>query len=1283
MELKHALKTKLSNMKVHQNRTKYLLSLSKTITTCFHCDHPLQKFVFKKKDGFILFKSSPGFPKVQIPPAQVKEVFAKISQEDASLMGVVRPENMIITSLIVPPPVLRPQVMMENGSRAEEPLTFKLSDIIRANNAFASDPSEKNFLALQYFVASFIDSDTACPNAIKLAVRKNSQGLVQKIGTKNGFVRGLIMGSRCDFSARTVVESDPNLKVNQVGVPQQILFSMFFTETATKYNIEWLQTLVDRGPSHPQGARHIFKFPVFQEVDLKRCPKGRPERRVQLGDRVERYYQNGDYCHVNRQPTLHGPGIQGHEIVAHNDKVVRINTAVCTAFNADFDGDEVNLHFPQSIEAHAEVRDLMNTTQHVINITNNNPIIYPIQDTILGAHMLINDNNLSVEHVSDMCMASDVWPKSPITTGKQLFSLLLPPNLSGTFGNLIVQNGNILEGVINKSNLSAGHGSLVHRICLIHGPEKALTFIYQAQKLAAAYLRCKAFSIGPEAIDLPSSIRENVNEVYSLVKQDIDDMLTSCHQGTLPQLPGIDKAGSLELLSTKALNRCINAVASKVQNIIPETNTILSVVKAKSKGSEVNLIQSGCALFQQNIRGHRPSQGWQGRVLTHHPKFSNDPQHRGMVVNSFSSGLTGPEYFMAGFGGRGGLIDTACNTAQTGYAQRRLTKGLEGVNISSDLTVRNDHGNVIMFNYGGNSFHPAKESKQSLWVVKDSIHSAGNRLENIPVFTEGACADIDTEDFITNVVQQKDEPYFLGKGRTWFMSKAWPVSDIVLSAVNIPWMLDSGIISRHGPQDTFESNNQRRKQFVLKSRQYVPSLMGLASPVFELLILQNTNWVIMQHYNLEQFWTEIWEQFKLALAVPGSTCGLWAALALGEPSTQLTLNTFHSSGLASGQNSGISRFNEIINCGKSINCPLTHVFLDGTVPSFQMRSILPYTSLHTIGVSEKFLGLPEVDLQWIEMWKLINEPFASDSVTFCVRVKIATRSLKPHFDSVDNMVPILKESTGAQILAIDEHPSERGNAVLVVIPKAGTVTDWISFSKFEHTLMETCISGVKGVGSVIAEKIPKPIFDHDAGFHTAEETMLIAEGSNIVDILSMQGVDRTRTFTNDVHEVAKVLGIEAARTAIEREIMEVLESHQLFVNPKHIRLVPSMMCHTGNLVPLTRFGINRGENSTLLKASFEESVEMVSEAACHGVANDVKCIADCIYFGKLCPVGTGITKIDVNSEQLLNYFDNEEHQSTDIPSPMYQEPEDEFVFKPPEISNVIPPEVLKYLQGTA
>jgi len=1274
------MKTRLLNTKVKQDRTKYLTKLCRIISTCVHCDESINKFVFKKKDGFVLFKSTPGGSKTLITPSQVKDVFSKITSEDAEIMGLHKPENMILSVLIVPPPMLRPQVMMENGSRAEEPLTFKLSDIIRANNAFASDPSEKNYVALQYFVASFIDSETVCPSAIKLAVRKNTQGLVQKIGSKGGIVRSFIMGSRSDFSARTVVESDPNLKVNQVGVPQQILFSMFVTETATKYNIEWLQVMVDRGPSHPLGARHIFKFPVFQEVDLKRCGEGRPERRVQIGDRVERYYRNGEYCHVNRQPTLHGPGIQGHEIVAHNDKVVRINTAVCTAFNADFDGDEINLHFPQCIEAQAEVRDLMNTTQHIINITNSNPIIYPIQDTILGAHLLINDNNLTMEMVSDISMACDVWAHKETTTGKQLFSRILPEHMCGTFGNLVVEDGIVVSGVVNKSNLSAGHGSLVQRICLCHGPEKSLEFIYNVQRMAASYLRCKAFSIGPEAIDLPPSIRTSVNEVYGLVKQDIDDMLDSCHKGTLPQLPGMNKAESLELLSTKALNRCINAVSAKVQDIIPQTNSILSVVKAKSKGSEVNLIQSGCALFQQNIRGHRPSQGWQGRVLTHHPKFSNDPQHRGMVTNSFSSGLTGPEFLMAGFGGRGGLIDTACNTAQTGYAQRRITKGMEGVNIACDLTIRNDHGSVIMFNYGGNSFHPNKESKQQLWIVSKDAGVVGGVLGNTDAFLRGLGSQDETVEFIMNITSPKDEAFLLGKGRRWFMRHMWPKSDIVISAVNIPWILESGAINREENPDTmFETNNNLRKQFIHTTRGYVPSLMGIPTPVFELLILQNTHWNYIKHYRIGAFWAELWDMFKLAIAVPGSTCGLWAALALGEPSTQLTLNTFHSSGLASGQNSGISRFNEIINCGKAITCPLTHVFLNKGVSSIQLRSKLPYTTLNNIAVSEKFIGLPEMDRGWIEMWKLLNaDAEVPTMVLFCVRVKIEYAKLKQYFDSVERLIPLLSEVTGARFMGIDDHPHERGYSILVVIPKENTVVDSGTFSKFEHLLMDTCICGVSGMGSVIAEKIPKPMFDEQRGFYSEEETMLIAEGTNIIDVMGIKGVDSTRTYTNDVHEVARVLGIEAAKTAIEREIMEILESHQLFVNPKHIALVPSMMCHLGNLVPLTRFGINRGENSTLLKASFEESVEMVSEAACHGVKNNIKCIADSIYFGKLCPVGTGITNIELNTDKIISLFDNAETRA-DTPKPIIKETP--ALYETPVVSSEIPDEILKYLQG--
>ncbi len=1330
------LLNKLKCIKIRQDKIKYLIALCKTVHACTHCKSPVRKFMFGKKNVFMLHMSN---PKQFVNAQDVFDVFKKVSDADAQAMGITRPENMIITSLIVPPPVLRPQVLKENGTRSEEPLTFKLSDVIKANNAVNADPTEKNVVSLQYYVASFIDSNTVCPASIKKAVRKNTRGMTQAIGGKEGIVRMLIMGSRADFSARSVVESDPNLKINQVGVPQQILFAQFFTETATVHNIEWLQTMVDRGHTHPLGARHIFKFPIFQEIDLKTCPTTSPERQLAIGDKVERYYRTGDWVHLNRQPTLHGPSIQGMQIVAREGKTICINSAVCTSMNADFDGDELNLHFPQTHEAAVEVMCLMNTNKHVINITNSNPIIYPIQDTILGMHLLIKDPDINHTFVSDILMACDAMPSEaqlhnqfnrfthPSVPGKDLFSLILPEEFGGVFGDkddddvLVIADGRVQNSdssniLINKSVLASGHGSIIHRINECKGSHVALEFMFKAQKMAAAYLLCKSFSIGPEAIDLPRSIRDHVNSTIQMAKEDIDEMLAACHAGTLPRLPGMDKTESLEVLSARLLNnKCINAVSAKVAGLVPEDNKILTMVKAKSKGSATNMTQSGYALFQQNFNGKRPVQGWKGRVLTSFPKFSNHPQHLGMVANSFSSGLTGPEFTMTGFGGRGGLIDTACNTAITGYAQRRLTKGLEGVVMQGDLTLRNHHGHVILFNYGGNSFHPAKETRQKMWIAKKSLaqletETNGCVAAAIRRGMQNVAPDIDNlnYEFIMDVDSEEGEWESLGKGRVWYGKHVQPIHDYVFSAINIPWLLECGGVKKAHPQNdvenSFEEHNFRRKQFCVRARQLVPCLeidentdlkVNPMSPcsVFDLLLLQNTTWmqsgaaILKKFGSVCAFWDEVWETFKTALCAPGEPCGFWAALAIGEPSTQFTLNTFHSSGLASGQNLGLVRVNEIINCGKQIGCPLVKVYMDGTVPKHVLRARLSHTTLSSLATSEKFIGMPPMDTDWVHMWSCVNEDTWFQENTdfqFVVRVKIPIKELKCKFNIVDDVVSILASSSAsAHFVAIDEHPVELGYAVILCIET--DVRDWVSFLKFENTLMSMSIAGIKGVGNAVVEKIPCTRFDAELGVVHEEESILVAKGSNIMDIMCQRGVDARRTYTNDINAIFETLGIEAARAAIEKEIIDVLDNHEMFVNEKHIHIVSGVVCFGGeSLVSFTRFGINRGANSTAMKASFEESVEMFSEASAHNVCNKIKCVPDHIFFGMLCKLGTGVTQVDVDASAILKYCSNHENQMPQILEEMSSgNAFDEFAMEADYAEDTpgpyIPQDVLDYL----
>jgi len=1306
---------RLKAVRVLQNRTKLALQMCRSARTCPHCEAPLPRFSMKKRDGLRLSRlGSAGF----VAPGDVLSLFLRVSQPHCEALGVVRPERMVLSALLVPPPCLRPQMEKDNGARAEEALTFKLGDIIKANAAVYREPSERNHSALQYYVAAFMESEAPCPKNVNVTMRRSTPGVLDRVSGKGGFVRGNIGGSRVDFSARSVAESDPNLAVNEVGVPQRILFTQFFTEVATPISIEWLQKMVDRGPDHPLGARHIHKFPTFFEVDLKNCPSESPFRRVQLGDRVERYYRPGDYVHVNRQPTLHKPSIQGQRVQAHGDSVFKVNTAVCTAYNLDFDGDEINLHFPQCHEAMAEVRDLLGTACQMVSTTNSRPIIMPIQDTVLGFHLLVGNPKIRDGPAASMMMTAGVdfahtcelrfeipggskqlpleleplchslkWEEGGVLAltlkdeqdvgtvrvavlrafpgaervwrGADLLASLLPQGMTGRFGDLNVRQGpngvRTIEGVADKGSLS-GSGGLLHRIVSVQGPQRGMQFIWEVQRMAASYLTHHAFSIGPQSIDVPRSIQSDVDNIIAMAAADVDDLLSDCHAGRMPKLPGHGVAESFEALSVRILNNCINAVTTSAREKVPDDNALRTVVKAKSRASEVNLVQSCAALFQQNIKNGRAPLAWEGRAMTCFPRFSNDPRARGMISHSFSAGLTGPEFVMASMAGRVGLVDTAVNTGFTGYAQRRLTKGMENVSVRSDMTVRNEHGSVIMFNYGGNSFDPSSESRQPIWCANLPLEAAAKRTADPAAFEQAALSTPNQWSFPLALQSPSHEATELGAARAWLCNASSGVrpSEYFVSAVNIPWILESGTIPKG--DSPFHVHAQRRAAFVLRCREFVPdlttkdaSLGGAGATTFELLILQNTLWPNVRGVCPDALWEAAWDAFKCALVTPGATVGLWSAFALGEPSTQLTLNTFHSSGLSTGQNYGISRFNEIINCNKTIGCPTTFVYLEPGANAADVSRKMTRVTLGDVAVSvSQCAGPPQQDHGWIDAWLIVHDGEGANhfpdvqsaeglSHRLALRITFKASSLKDAFPQ-EGLAVISRIAPGMGVMTVDAHPDEPDTAVALVWLPQGADLD--AALRAEQDLLRSPLAGITGIGSVLPQKMPRKGACPRSGATNEEEVVLVAEGTNILDVMALPGVDATRTFTNDIKTIAAVLGIEAARAAIEREVSEVLSQNNIFVNPKHVALVPAMICHSGSLVPLSRFGINRGANTTLLKASFEESSEMFSEAAFHGVENGLLGIADANFFGRRVPVGTGATEVDLDYELMEEWCEN-------------------------------------------
>ncbi|RKP22725.1 hypothetical protein SYNPS1DRAFT_19660, partial [Syncephalis pseudoplumigaleata] len=329
-------------------------------------------------------------------PLKVLRLFESITTEDCELLGLDpahgRPELYIWTALPVPPVCIRPSVSQDDGS-TEDDLTVKLTEII-FTNALIKAGLEKggsvvNLMEqwefLQLSAAMYINSEL--PGVQNLVNGKPIRGFCQRLKGKQGRFRGNLSGKRVDFSGRTVISPDPNLRIDQIAVPEHVAKILTFPERVNEHNIEKMRRLILNGTEKHPGANYIQlqnglkRFLKF--TDLKKAAND-----LRIGDIVERHLNDGDAVLFNRQPSLHKLSIMSHFAKIRPWRTFRFNECVCNPYNADFDGDEMNLHVPQTEEARAEAIELMGVKNNLVTPRNGEPIIAAIQDFITASFLI-------------------------------------------------------------------------------------------------------------------------------------------------------------------------------------------------------------------------------------------------------------------------------------------------------------------------------------------------------------------------------------------------------------------------------------------------------------------------------------------------------------------------------------------------------------------------------------------------------------------------------------------------------------------------------------------------------------------------------------------------------------------------------------------------------------------------------------------------------------------------------------------------------------------------------
>ncbi|MBU1987897.1 MAG: hypothetical protein KKD94_00235 [Nanoarchaeota archaeon] len=669
---------------------------------CPHCNENINRVKLEKPTSFFVDKK-------RLNPIEIRERLVNIPDEELRRIGInthsARPERAVISLLLVPSVTVRPSITLDTGERSEDDLTHKLSDIIRANqrlweNLNAGAPEviiEDLWDLLQYHVTTFFDNNVT---RIPPARHRSGQPLktiTERIKGKEGRIRHNLAGKRVNYSARSVISPDPYLRINEIGVPQQIAEVITVAESVTSTNIEEIKNLIRNGTAYP-GVNNVIRI----DGRRKRITEDLKEEivaEIQPGYKVERHLRDGDIVLFNRHPTLHKQGLMAHYVKVLPGRTFRLNPAAAAPYNADFDGDEMNIHSPQNEEALSEAKVLLDINNNIISSKNNTNLVGTIADAVTGAYLL----------------GKDTVEKSE--ADQLLFSLNIINNVkkkevSGidVFSQVIPKGSNIsIPGTINGSNtFGAEDGEMVKLIDKEFGREIAVDSISKAFTLGTVYLSRKGYTLSLHELDVHEKVKEITKEIIAKAEKKTLEVIEDYEADRLESMPGKTMEETRETKIMQILNSVRTDVSDVVKSHFPAEGSINKMIKSGSGGSMLNVTQMGCCVGQQSLWNKRISFGYSDRTLAFFKKNDLKPEARGFIKSSFLKGLKPSEFFFGAITGRDALMDTALRTPKSGYLYRRLVSALQDLKVEYDGTVRDASENIVQFSYGEDGKDVAK-----------------------------------------------------------------------------------------------------------------------------------------------------------------------------------------------------------------------------------------------------------------------------------------------------------------------------------------------------------------------------------------------------------------------------------------------------------------------------------------------------------------------------------------------------------------------------------------------
>jgi len=1017
--------------------------------------------------------------------------------------------------------------------------------------------------------------------------------------------------------------------------------------------------------------------------------------------------------------------------IMHEGDTFRMNVADTKPYNADFDGDEMNLHMPQDPESEAELKNLAAVPYQIISPGNNASIIGIYQDSMLGSYRFTRPNiTFTQKEAMNLLMMFDKVDTKLLNkrrnekiTSFEILSQILPPlslkvknklydsekESFNTSNNIIeIKNGTYIRGQMDKGILGSGTKGLIHRICNDFGNMQSGDFIDDLQNIITQYMTQSSFSVGISDLKSDAKTYTKMSEIINNKKQEVYDLLDQVRLGIFENKSGKTNAEEFETKVNNSLGKGQSEAGREALKSLDLDNRFVVMFNAGSKGSEINIQQMISCLGQQNVDGRRIPYGFEHRTLPHFSKYDDSPAARGFVESSYINGLSPQELFFHAMGGRVGLIDTAVKTSTTGYIQRRLIKGLEDLQISYDMTIRTSRNSLVQFSYGSDSFDTIKVENQEIPLVEMSIQDIYSHYNFPQDKTAGkALSAMFVKSAVTRHKKQLVEFEKKCKFYTDYMIKmrdeiiknvygyksdkivrvpvafAYIIQNIIgQQNININSLVDITMI------EAFEMIEHTFN--LLLQIHYAPP-----NELFKVLFyyyLSPKDLLMNKRFNksaLEILLETIILDYKRAIIAPGEMVGTIAAQSIGEPITQMTLNTFHFAGVASKSNvtRGVPRIEEILSLSENLKNPSLTIFLKPEDQTDKDKAntiqyMIERTKLQEIVKSVEICFDPDdmntlIDsdrntmAQYNEFENMISECLdnqdndETEKSKWIIRMEMDPEIMLDKNITMDDVNFTLNNTYPDEINCIY---SDFNADKLVFRIRMQNIIDTASkrnqkknspnpldqsdqiyiLKNFQDQLLNNIVlRGIKKIKKVILRKIVDNLIETSGTYKKEDIWVLDTIGTNLLDILAVDYIDSKRTISNDIMEIYRTLGMEAARQSLYNELLDVIEFDGTYLNTHHTYLLCDRMTAGIKMVSMFRHGINNDDIGPIAKASFEETPEMFLKAARHGELDTLRGISSNVMVGQEGNFGTSAFQVVLDVNEMMNLDEKYKYEYVD------------------------------------